>query len=275
MKIKFLGTAAAEGFPSLYCQCEYCLEALKKKGRNIRTRSQAMIDETLILDFGPDTYFHMITHEVPLDKIHHVLITHKHSDHFYKNDLLFRRPGYASKVEKEPLYVFGTKKVYDIVNEMVEEEKMSDYLQAKEVTPYQEFFIKDYKIIPVRANHSPYSDPVNYIIIKDDKSMFYAHDTGWFEKQTWEVLESLNKPLDLLTLDCTASLHTGWRDYHLSYDVFLELVEEMRKRNIVDEHTIVVANHFSHNGMATYDKMVEVTKKDNVVVSYDGLEIEF
>ena len=102
MKIKFLGTAAAEGIPSLYCQCETCLEALSKKGRNIRTRCQSLIDDALLLDFGPDTYFHMITQEVRLDKIHHVLITHKHSDHFYKSDILFRRPGYACVVEKEP-----------------------------------------------------------------------------------------------------------------------------------------------------------------------------
>ena len=275
MKIKFLGTAAAEGFPALYCQCDACLEALKKKGKNIRTRAQALVDDTLLLDFGPDTYFHMINHEVPLDKIHHVLVTHKHSDHFYKNELVFRRPGYASKVEQEPLYVYGTKKVSDVVKEIIEEEKMPDFLQSREIAPYKEFYVKDYTIIPVRANHSIYSDPVNYIIIKDDKSMFYAHDTGWFEKQTWETLEKLNKPLDLLTLDCTAGIQKGWRDYHLSYDVFLEVVEEMEKRNIIDEHTIVIANHFSHNGKATYDKMVEVASKDNVVVSYDGMEVEF
>ena len=49
----------------------------------------------------------------------------------------------------------------------------------------------------------------------------------------------------------------------------------MKEKNIVDEHTVVVANHFSHNGKATYDKMVEVAKEHNVLVSYDGMIIEF
>ena len=28
MKITFLGTAAAEGFPAIFCNCEHCREAL-------------------------------------------------------------------------------------------------------------------------------------------------------------------------------------------------------------------------------------------------------
>lgn len=43
MKITYLGTAAAEGFPAMFCNCEYCREAKKLGGKNIRTRSQAII----------------------------------------------------------------------------------------------------------------------------------------------------------------------------------------------------------------------------------------
>ena len=46
----------------------------------------------------------------------------------------------------------------------------------------------------------------------------------------------------------------------------LYVLEEMKKRNIVDDKTIIVANHFSHNGKANYDKMVEVASKENVIV---------
>ena len=112
MKIKYLGTAAAEGIPALYCQCDICKDAWIHKGKNIRTRAQALIDDKILIDFGPDTYAHVLQYEVPLDTIHHVLITHKHSDHFYPSDLLFRRPGYASKVEEEPLHVYGCEPAY-------------------------------------------------------------------------------------------------------------------------------------------------------------------
>ena len=275
MKLKFLGTAAAEGFPSLYCKCDACVEAASKGGRNIRTRAQALLDDKILIDFGPDTYHHMITYNVPTDKIHHVLITHSHADHFYKNDLVYRRKGYASKVEEEPLYVHATKRAYDKVVEIIEEEQMGQFLQAHEVRPFEKFQVMEYDVIPLKANHSEYSNPVNYLIFKEDKSMLYAHDTGVFKEETWEELRKLKKPLDLLTLDCTAGILTGWRDGHLSFDSFLEVVEKMKELNVIDENTKVIANHFSHNGQATYDKMVEAATPHNVIVSFDGMEIEF
>ena len=45
MKITFLGTAAAEGVPAIFCNCEYCQNARLKGGKNIRTRSQEIINE--------------------------------------------------------------------------------------------------------------------------------------------------------------------------------------------------------------------------------------
>ena len=52
MKIKYLGTAAAEGVPAIFCRCEVCRKSKAAGGRNIRTRSQSIIDDRLLLDFG-------------------------------------------------------------------------------------------------------------------------------------------------------------------------------------------------------------------------------
>ncbi|HBJ10614.1 MAG TPA: carbon-phosphorus lyase, partial [Ruminococcaceae bacterium] len=38
MKFQYLGTAAAEGFPGMFCSCDTCEKARKAGGRNIRTR---------------------------------------------------------------------------------------------------------------------------------------------------------------------------------------------------------------------------------------------
>ena len=40
MEITYLGTAAAEGIPGIYCGCETCRRAIAAGGRNIMTRSQ-------------------------------------------------------------------------------------------------------------------------------------------------------------------------------------------------------------------------------------------
>ena len=62
MKIQYLGTAAAEGWPGIFCNCEMCKEALRRKGKDIRTRSQAVIDDKILIDLPPDTYLHMLTY---------------------------------------------------------------------------------------------------------------------------------------------------------------------------------------------------------------------
>ena len=52
MKIKYLGTGAAEGIPAIFCNCSICKNAKNMKGKEIRTRCQAIIDEEIIIDFG-------------------------------------------------------------------------------------------------------------------------------------------------------------------------------------------------------------------------------
>ena len=55
MKFRFLGTCAAEGIPALWCRCDNCRRSRELGGRALRTRSQALIDDTLLIDFPSDT----------------------------------------------------------------------------------------------------------------------------------------------------------------------------------------------------------------------------
>ena len=71
MKFHFLGTAAAEGIPALFCECAVCKEAREKGGRFIRTRSQALIDDDLLIDFNPDSYMHFLRYGIDAVKIRH------------------------------------------------------------------------------------------------------------------------------------------------------------------------------------------------------------
>ena len=60
MKLKYLGTAAAEGMPALFCSCENCEKARRLGGKNIRSRSQTMVNDDLIIDYPPDAYAHSV-----------------------------------------------------------------------------------------------------------------------------------------------------------------------------------------------------------------------
>ena len=48
MKITYLGTAASEGWPAEFCECDICRAAMKRGGRDLRLRSCALIDDDLL-----------------------------------------------------------------------------------------------------------------------------------------------------------------------------------------------------------------------------------
>ena len=95
MKIQYLGTAAAEGWPGIFCNCKVCKEALRRGGKDIRTRSQAVIDDKILIDLPPDTYLHMLTYGLDMPSIRTMLVTHSHQDHWYPEELMMRREGFA------------------------------------------------------------------------------------------------------------------------------------------------------------------------------------
>ena len=126
------------------------------------------------------------------------------------------------------------------------------------------------------ANHAATTDPVIYSVACGRKRMLYAHDTGYFPEETWALLKREGR-FDLLSLDCTGCLALGsdWVDGHMSLGTNVKVVKRMKAEGLADEKTVVVLNHFSHNGGQTYDEMLSEAQKHGFIISYDGLELEF
>jgi phosphoribosyl 1,2-cyclic phosphate phosphodiesterase len=83
MKVKYLGTGAAEGWPEVFCGCQHCRKARIRGGKNIRTRSSVLIDDSMMVDFPPDSYSHVISYGLDFSRLKHLVITHSHQDHFF------------------------------------------------------------------------------------------------------------------------------------------------------------------------------------------------
>ena len=111
MKVRYLGTGAAEGIPALFCECEFCKLARSGKER-VRSRSQIILDGELSVDFPPDAFYHGAVFGAELFKIKYLLITHSHMDHFYAHDFVLRGYKYARALE--PLHIFGNGEVREV-----------------------------------------------------------------------------------------------------------------------------------------------------------------
>jgi len=276
MKIKYLGTAAAEGIPAIFCDCENCKKARDKGGKNIRTRSQALIDDKLLIDFPADTYMHFLQHNIPLTKIKNCLITHSHYDHLYEQELVMRKKGFAHMDDESPIVFFSDEAGYNAIKDVKESKGISDEdVLVEQIKLNEKFDVDDYKITALRAAHDPKSSPVVFIIDNGEKTIFYSNDTSEYPEESMEYLKNLKKPIDLISFDCTEACRDAKYVGHLTLDRCIALREKLFDIGAADSKTLFVLNHFSHNGTnVTYDEFVKIAAEYNFEVSYDGMEIE-
>lgn len=276
MKFQYLGTAAAEGLPAMFCQCEICRRSLQAGGRNLRTRSQAVIDDSLLLDFPPDTCVHVMQRQIPLHKIHSCLITHNHSDHLYAPDLEMRGEGFAHLEDGAPFLLYGTtpagREIQDAINRFHLDRQNRVFFRP--VTPYVTFSLEGYAVTPLKANHDPACSPVFYLISDGEKCILYANDTGWFPEETWEYLAEYRPHLDFVSLDCTGALQKGWWNGHMCLETNEKVMDRLRELGCADGTTAACIHHFSHNGGATYDDLVTPAREKGFLVAYDSMVVE-
>ncbi len=272
MKIKYLGTAAYEGVPSLFCQCRVCKQSRKLGGRNMRSRSQTLIDENLLIEFNADTVWHYQKYGFDWNRICGCLITHSHSDHLYPEDIEIAAERYSHSHRAMQFYV--ARDGYEKIKRVADKPDCNVVVHLVEEN--KRFTLGDYSVMPLKADHDPKSTPLIYSISKEGKRVLYAHDTGYFFESVWEQLKT-EKHFDLISLDCTGGLGLGgqWRNDHMTFGTNLEIINRMKRERLIDDQTRIVLNHFSHNCGQTYDEMRKEIEKYGMIVSYDGLEVEF
>ena len=292
MHLKYYGTAAAEGIPAMFCTCPVCRESLRLGGRNLRTRSQALVDGRLLIDFPPDTYDHMLRGGLDLPSIRTLLITHAHQDHLYAEDFENRKPGFAHVGDwdvrhVEPLRVYATAKAMAYVRaadgDRLEERNV---IELHEIVAYEPFHVDagstaeagstadGFTVTAMTADHSANYGPVIYCIQRAGKTMLYANDTGYFPEATWEYLAQEKPRFDYVSLDCTGMIQ-GYRRGHMGLVANADVRQRLLDINCASDSTIFCSHHFSHNGGLTHDALVDEAAKIGFLVSYDGMEIDF
>ena len=184
MKVLYMGTAAEERIPGMFCNCELCQKSLKLGGKNIRTRAQALIDDTLLIDFGSDTYDHFIKAGRTLWDIQNVLLTHSHPDHLTLEVFSARNHWASAETCKYPTIKVYTsagviEKIWRVVEARgLEKELIEKFWEFIPMNYYESFKIDDFTITPFPANHAKGVQAYIFLIEKDGKTMFYGNDTG-------------------------------------------------------------------------------------------------
>lgn len=277
MKIRFLGTAAAEGFPAVFCNCEYCKNVRLLGGGEFRTRSQVLIDGALSVDYPPEAYANSLKFGVELGKLKYILATHSHMDHFYAHDFILRGYKYAS-VDQPVLHIYGNKEVEKVFCECTAREmkpQVAPNIVFHTLKPYMCLQVGEYKVLTIPAMHSKTENCLLYYIENSGKGYLHLYDTGGLEDKTFKFLVENRAFAQTVAIDCTFADHSaGEGARHMGISEVMSIKQRLMESGVTDENTKIIITHFSHNSNPVRARLAELEKRYNVIAAYDGVEIE-
>lgn len=280
MKLTYLGTAAAEAIPALFCRCSTCQTALQKGGHDIRTRASILINDNILFDISPDINWQHLRGGIDLSAVTALVVTHSHSDHLDAQELTRRSTAnYCHIAEEKPLQVYANARCAQMIEQaiLVEFGKKADCsISVNKIKPFSDFAIDDIRITALPARHDENEDCLIYLIQDGQTAILIANDTGLPDERVYETIaESLvGKKLAVVSMDCTF----GTRQHDFAGHMGMEENENMRAKlwqyGCADKETIYYLTHFSHNCGMNHQELSEQLGQHGFFIAYDNLQLE-
>lgn len=279
MKITILGSAAAECWPALFCECDACQTARKTLGKDLRKRTSYLVDDKLLIDFGPDIYWQVTQYDIDLRKIDGIFFTHSHEDHCNPVELLWRRKGFSVVTRSVELYANQTAmdKIYKSVfrRDTPEGDMATIQINPHVLSPGQTVQCGDYKVTAILAQHAAAPElPLNFIIQgPDGKTALIGNDSGWWCEESWNTLK--NFKLDIAVIEGTMGpKYAEHTVNHLGHKATVKVRDELKQLGCLADNALVAVNHFSHNGGGLHADYEAFFHPQGILVGYDGLVLE-
>lgn len=270
MKLKFLGTAAAEAQPAFFCECDTCKYAREHGGKDVRKRCCYLLDEDTFIDYGPDINAQVMMYGIDWTKIERIIFTHSHEDHLDPVELLWRKQGF-SKISKT-IDIYGDKAVHNKIKAHVAYENAR--LVEHQVSPEDVFKAGDMEILALRADHDPNAMPLNYVITRNGKTILIANDTGYWDDKNWDIIKNYGKKIDLAVIECTTAFLREQSSGHMCKKYTVLFRDKLVELGLMDKNTHCITNHFSHNGRPLQKDMEKYFLPLGIEVAYDGMTVE-
>lgn len=274
MRVQFLGTAAAEAWPAIFCNCDTCNRVRLAKGKNLRSRSSIMIDDFYKIDIPPDTYHQMVRENLDLSALSALFITHSHSDHFCVTELEFLADPFAHSLKNPPVRIHGNRTVIErikcVLADLIAQDRFP--VELIEIEPFVPVKADHLTFTPVLASHMSNETCLNYVVQSDSSSFLYTADSGVYCDQTMEYLGGIK--LDMLIAECTLGMQNYEPTGHMTFKAVLDLREKLTKYGTMPAGTRTIMTHFSHNIGMLHDEFEAIARLDAVEIAYDGLTVE-
>jgi phosphoribosyl 1,2-cyclic phosphate phosphodiesterase len=279
LRFHLLGSSAGKPVPRPFCRCRVCEIARRDGGRDIRTRTGMHIylnddpigEPRYAIDLPPDTAHQMIREGFRLDRLEHLLFTHKDQDHFEPHYITIRSSILSDHEALPNLQIYGSETVKDALAERISGLKPFK-ASFQEVAPFEAFQAGELEVFPLLANHGP-GVVLNYVVQFAGKRVLLGWDTGWWSDKTWAAVASFR--FDAVFMECT-EFGPSEKDLggHLTFLMLLKMKERLSELGCIRADTPYVTLHIGDNGGLTYAEARELAKLHGVTVGYDGLWLE-
>lgn len=284
MKLRFLGTSAATGFPNPHCRCENCVAAREAGGKSIRMMSSAMIDDDLIIDLGPDINGAVLRAGIDLADVRWCLQTHPHEDHLLPLHMVARAKSWAAK-NAVPMQWFMSEaslrialkvspKPFDRMDMVVNEAPAEHALTLTTISPWQELTFGPYRVLTIAANHDPSVEPLLFAIEKGGRRLLYGTDTTSLPEGTWERVRDLGWSFDVVVFDHNDGFVRDVSLTHMGSGGLLCEVATMRDLGLVDASTRVYGTHIAHHANSVHEVEDARAQALGYAIAWDGLVVD-
>ncbi|MDX6287885.1 MAG: adenosylcobinamide kinase / adenosylcobinamide-phosphate guanylyltransferase [Frankiales bacterium] len=233
MEVLLLGTGASDGWPNPFCTCSSCQWA--RTAGVVRGQTAALVDNTLLLDCGPEAPRAAVRLGRDFTEVRHMLLTHAHSDHIGPNLLEWRR--WARRTE--PMDVVGPPAVIALCQAWVDRDDRS--LRWHEVHAGDRLTVGSYDVRVIEASHDlAFGPPVLYDLTDaEGRRVLWGQDTGPLTDGAIAAMRGA--AYDVVFLEETAGDAT--LDGHLNLTSWPLTVAELRRVGAVTDATRLVAIH--------------------------------
>jgi phosphoribosyl 1,2-cyclic phosphate phosphodiesterase len=253
MRIRFLGTGAAEGIPAIGCKCDHCTRARQEGGRFVRQRTSVLFSldgYELLMDTPPDIRGLLDANGVR--QIDGIFLTHEHFDH-------------AAGLEEflywsENVDLFAEPRVYQRLIREDWGDRLPEIAFHIAFRPGAAIRFNDFFFTPFEVRHSvPCFGAAFY---EGRRRIVHAADS---DSRLSNYARCLIDGADLLIVN-TPFFEPRADQAHLSVQEAVALKDELGVKQLILTHF----NHYNrpHDDLESYASQFE-----GVTVAFDGLTI--
>jgi len=253
VKIHFLGTGAAEGIPSIGCDCAHCTRARNEGGKLVRERNAILFSlpgYELLIDCAPD--IRSLINRYRITKLDGILATRSRYDHIGGIKEFEWWPGQLDFLAE------------DILFETIKREHWTEELDAVmfhiPYYPGSSLYFSGFSVIPFAARRQR---PIFGFSVKEGETrVVYTSDTlvrltNYARRVMWNC--------DLLIINTPTFDKVN--ENHINTLEAIKLKERVGAREMI-------LTYINHENMP-HDKLEEFVRQiKGVTVAYDGMMLE-